>query len=378
MATSVSVRPIHSRRDLKRFIDLPFRLYKDNPAWVPPLRLDISNILSPRKNPFFEHGKIQSFLATDVTGQVVGRISAIVNGMHLKKFDDGNGFFGFFECIEDYAVAEALLDAAGAWLGEQGLTGVRGPANPSLNDIAGLLVDGFDRKPSLLMPYNPPYYEDFLSRYGFKRAMTMWAYYAHEKFVKTGKLRRGVAIVKKRNPGIALRRIDMSRFEEEARIILDIYNEAWSENWGHVPMTEHEFGHLIKDMKQIIEPELIYFVEDAGEPVAFVVSLPNMNHAIKHLTNGRLLPFGLLKLLAYAKFGAIHDIRMPLMGVRKKYHGRGLDALLILETIDQGIRMGYVGCEMSWVLDNNHALLNALESLGGVVDKEYALLEKAL
>ncbi|WP_457654702.1 hypothetical protein [Rhodocaloribacter sp.] len=378
MAKDFSVRPIRSRRDRKRFIDFPYRHYRENRYWVPPLRMDVAKTLHPKKNPFFEHGKMQLFLAEDAGGNVIGRIAAIVNGMHLKKYDDGNGFFGFFEVVERYEVAEALLDAASDWLREQGMTGVRGPANPSLNDTAGLLVHGFDRRPSILMPYNPPYYVDYLDRYGFTRAMTMWAYYAHEKFVRTEKLRRGVALVRRRNPTVTLRTIDMSRFDEEARIILDIYNEAWSENWGHVPMTEHEFEHLAKDLKQIVDPELVYILEDDGVPIAFVVSLPNLNEALLNLPDGRLFPTGLLKLLAYDKLHAFREIRMPLMGVRKKYHGRGLDAILILETIDRGLEMYYQACEMSWVLDVNKVLINALESLGGVVDKEYAMLEKTL
>jgi GNAT superfamily N-acetyltransferase len=378
MAAIYRARPVQSRIDRRRFIDFPYTFYKDYPHWVPPLRMDIARTINPKKNAFFEHGRMQLFLAEDNTGAVVGRIGSIVNGMHLRKYDDGNGFFGFFECIEDYTAAEALLDAAAAWLREQGMTGVRGPANPSLNDTAGLLVAGFDRKPSILMPYNPPYYEDYLTRYGFERAMTMWAYYVHDKLVHLDKLRRGVAIVKRRNPGITLRHLDMDRFAEDAGIVRDIYNEAWSENWGHVPMTDGEFAHLAKDLKQIVEPGLVYILEDEGTPVAFSVTLPNLNQALAQIPDGRLFPFGLLKLLAAAKLGAINEVRMPLLGVRKSYHGRGFDALLILETIDRGRELGYLACETSWVLDANQVLKNAITSVGGVVDKEYAMFERNL
>ncbi len=378
MPAAFTVRPIHTRRDRRRFIDVPYAFYRGNRYWVPPLRMDQAKTLHPKKNPFFEHGKMQLFLAEDASGQILGRIAAIINGMHLKKYDDGNGFFGFFECVERYEVAEALFDAAEAWLREQGMTGVRGPANPSLNDTAGLLVRGFDRRPSILMPYNPPYYVDFLERYGFTRAMTMWAYYAHQKFVRTEKLERGVTLVRRRNPTITLRTLDMKRFDEDARAVLDIYNEAWSENWGHVPMTEREFAKLAGDLKQIVDPELVYILEDAGTPIAFAVSLPNLNEALVNLPDGRLFPTGLLKLLAYDWLHAFKEIRMPLMGVRKKYHGRGLDALLIHETVVRGQERGFVACEMSWVLDVNRVLINALEALGGVVDKEYAMYEKAL
>lgn len=376
--TGVTVRPISGGSDLKKFIDFPYSFYEGYEHWVPPLRQDVTKTLNPKKNPFFEHGKIQPFLALDGAGNVIGRIAGIVNGMHLKKYDDGNGFFGFFECVEDYDVAAALFDAAARWLTEQGLSGMRGPANPSLNDTAGLLVDGFDRTPSILMPYNPAYYQDFLQRYGFERVMTMWAYYVHKKYVYLDKLRRGAQIVHRRTPGLTVRTLDMKRFKEEARTVLDIYNDAWSDNWGHVPMTEAEFQYLATDLKQVVDPGMVVFVEKEGEPVAFSISLPNLNLALKHIPNGRLFPLGLPKLLGYAKFGGIHEVRMPLMGVRKAYQGRALDTLPILATIENGLKLGYDACEMSWVLDSNNVLKNALDSLNGIVDKEYGMFEKAL
>ncbi|MEX0599804.1 MAG: hypothetical protein WD021_08075 [Rhodothermales bacterium] len=378
MSTRVTVRPVSSKKDLKRFIDFQYDLYRDYPAWVAPLRRDVRRVLNPRKNAFFEHSAIHSMLAEDASGRVVGRIAAVVNGMHLQKYDDGNGFFGFFETIDDYAVAEALLDAAIERLRSEGLTGVRGPANPSLNDTAGLLVGGFDREPSVLMPYNAPYYEAFLERHGFERAMTMWAYYIHKKYASTERLERGVEIVKQRNPGIRVRTIDMDRFEEEARTILHIYNDAWSNNWGHVPMTEGEFGQLAGEMKQIVDPNIVFILEDAGRPVAFSISLPNINQLLRHVDDGRLLPFGLPKMLAYAKWGGLYECRTPLMGVLREYQGRGLDAVLNLAVIQEGPRNGYDASEMSWVLDSNKRLRNALESFGGVVDKEYAMFEKRI
>lgn len=375
---AVTVRPVTSAKDRKRFIDFPYTFYLDKKYWVPPLRMDTAKVLNPKKNPFYEHGSIDLFLAEDANGNVLGRVAAIINGEHLKKYNDGNGFFGFFECVEDYAVAEALLETASETLRQKGMKGVRGPTNPSLNDTSGLLIDGFDRYPALLMPYNMPYYGDYLKQYGFERAMTMWAYYVHKKYVKTDKLRRGVSLVKRRNPNLSVRTLDMSRFDEEARTIMHIYNEAWSNNWGHVPMTDNEFAHLAADLKQIVEPRIIFFVEDEGTPVAFSVSLPDMNQALRHVPDGKLLPTGLPQLLIRAKFGGVYEIRMPLMGVLPKYHGRGLDALLILATIDDAPAIGYQACEMSWVLDSNKVLVNSLNSLGGVIDKEYAMFEKSL
>ena len=377
-SSTFSVRPVTGRRDRKRFIDFPYAFYPDRyPAWVPPLRRDVKTTLDPSQNAFFQHSRIHLFLAETPSGTVVGRIAAIVNGRHLLVHNDGNGFFGFFECIDDYAVAEALLDAAASWLREQGLTGMRGPANPSLNDTAGLLVDGFDREPSVLMPYNPPYHETFLERYGFERAMTMWAYYVHKKYVQFDRLKRGAALVKRRTPGLSVRTLDMNRFDEDARTILSIYNDAWSNNWGHVPMTNAEFDQLVAELKQIVVPGMVFFVEHEGTPVAFSISLPNINQALRQVDDGRLFPTGLPKLLLNATYG-IYEVRMPLMGVRKAFQGKGLDALLVLRTIEDGPPQGFDACEMSWVLDTNDRLKNHVESLGAVVDKEYALYERPL
>lgn len=372
------ILPVQSRRDRRRFIDYPYRLYRDAPHWVPPLRMDVADTLSPKRNPFFAHGKLQAFVAVDEAGTVVGRIAGIVNGRHLEKYDDKVGFFGFFECEERYETAGKLLDAAAAWIRDQELTAMRGPANPTLNDTAGLLVDGFDRKPSLLMPYNPPYYEEYLLRWGLERVMTLWAYYLHRKFVKTERLKRGAAIVHRRNPGLSIRTLDMSRFDEEVRTVREIFNEGWADNWGFVPITEAEFAHLARRLKQLLDPRMMFLVEKDGEPVAFVLSLPNINQALHGIRNGRLLPFGILKLWATMKFGGVREIRIPLMGVRKQYQGRALDVLAVLETIEKVSGYGYEGCEMSWVLDTNPLLCNLLESMGSTVDKEYALYEKSL
>jgi GNAT superfamily N-acetyltransferase len=375
--SAVQVQSVTGRSGRKAFIDFPYTFYTDAyPQWVPPLRREVSHVLDPSKNAFFEHGEIQMFLARR-NGQVVGRIAAIINGMHLKKYDDANGFFGFFECIDDYDVAEALFDTAADWLQEKGMTGMRGPANPSLNDTAGLLVGGFDAQPFILMPYNPPYHEDFLERYGFERAMTMWAYYVHKKYVEFDRLKRGAALVKRRTPGLTLRTLNMDDFDREARRVLDIYNEAWSENWGHVPMTDGEFDQLASQLKQIVEPEMVFFVEHEGEPVAFSITLPNINQALQHVPDGRLFPLGLPKLLLNANYG-IYECRMPLMGVRSEFQGKGLDALLVLATIENGPPNGFDACEMSWVLDDNDRLKNHIESLGAVVDKEYAMFETSI
>jgi hypothetical protein len=373
----VSVRPARSAADRRRFLDLPYRHYRGAPHFVPPLRLDQKNVLDPKKNPFFEHGAVELFLA-ERGGEVVGRVAAIENGQHLAKYADGVGFFGFFETPDDEAVSGALLDAAAGWLRARGLKAVRGPVNPTMNDVAGLLVDGFDRPPSVLLPYNGPYYEAHLERWGFRRAMTMWAFYVHEAYINSGRMARGAEIVRRRNPTVRVRSLDPARFDEEVATAMRIYNEAWAENWGHVPYTEREAVHLAKELKPIIEEDLFLFAELDGRPVAFAASVPNLNRALKKLPNGRLLPTGLPKILASVKAGAIYEIRMALMGILPQHRNLGLDALLIHQTIVNGRRDGYEAAELSWVLDANQPLINALEKLGCTRDKEYAMFEADL
>ena len=375
--SAIKVEEVASRSDRRQFLDLPYRLYRDSPNWVPPLRVDVAHSLS-KKNAFFEHGRIATFLARDEAGSVVGRVAGIINGQHLKKYDDGVGFVGFFESVERYEVASALLDAATGWLRDQGMRGARGPTNPSMNDICGMLVDGFNRRPAIMMPYNPPSYPEYFERYGFTRAMTMWAYYVHQKYVEIVKMKRGVDLIYRRNPGLRLRMLNMDRFDEDAAIILDLYNDAWSRNWGHVPMTAAEFRQLSGQMKKVVDPRIVYIVEDSGVPIAFSISLPDMNQVLAKVKDGRLFPLGLLRILAGAKFGAISEVRTLLMGVRLSWQGKGLDALLNLATIENGPQYGYMASELSWVLDSNPKLINSLVHMGSVKDKEYAMYEMGL
>ena len=374
----VTVQPVASRADLRAFVDFPYRLYRENRNWVPPLRRDVYHLLDRSQNAFFEHGDIQPFLARDARGHVVGRIAGVRNGMHLRQHNDDVGFFGFFDTVERYEVAEALFDAASNWVRGQGLGTMRGPASPSLNDTAGLLVEGFDVPPSILMPYNAPYYEDFLTRYGFERAITMLSYYVHKKYMDADKLRRGVAIVRRRYPTLTLRQLDSKRLKEDVNVAMDIFNDGWSDNWGFVPYTEAEAQKLAADLKQVLEPDLFLFAEEDGVPVAFSVLLPDLNQALVHVRDGRLVPTGLAKILAYAKSGAIYNSRMPLMGIRKSHRGRGIDGMLVLETIDRGVPKGYDSCELSWILEGNTRMRNFLDNLGTAIDKRYAMYDKAL
>lgn len=374
----VQVRPVLTARDRRRFVAFPYRLYCSSPYWTAPLRRHQSQLLFSKKNPFFTHGQIAPFIAEDASGQVVGRIAAIVNGTHSKRYNDGVGFFGFFECVEQYDVAALLFDTAAAQLKAKGFSSMRGPTNPSINECSGLLVKGFDRRPSILMPYNPPYYEDFVLRCGFQRTMGMAAYYGAWKHLDTSRLQRGVDVVKKRMPGVRIRQADMGRFTQDARLMWQIYNQAFDSSWGHVPMSEDEFMHMAKSMRTILDPNIVFFLEYNGSPIGFSLSLPDVNPALRRLHDGRLFPFGFIKLLGATWFGECHEVRTVVLGLLPAYQRRGLDSLLILSTIEQVRQHGYLGGELSWVMDNNVVLKNALAKLGAIVDKEYALFEKPI
>ncbi|HYI09571.1 MAG TPA: hypothetical protein VEK57_10955 [Thermoanaerobaculia bacterium] len=375
---SIRVRPVLTSRDKRRFLDFPYTLYRSSPCWVPPLRRDQADALFGRNHPFFRHSRIVPFLAEDAAGRMLGRIAAIVNGMHLQRYGDGAGFFGFFECVEREDVAAALFDAAATSLRAEELTAMRGPANPSINDSSGLLVGGFDRTPSLLMPYNPPYYEELLVRHGFERVMTMWAYYGAAKHLDIRRLRRGVELARKRLPGLSIRTPDMKRFIEEALLMRRIYNEAFEGGWGHVPLTEDEFLYMARSMRPILDPGIVFFLEHDGEPIGFSLSLPDINPLLRHLPDGRLFPFGFLELLARQRFGKPREFRNLVLAILPEYQRRGLDQLLILSSIEEGSRHGYLAAELSWVMDDNVVLKNGLERIGAVVDKEYAMFEKQL
>jgi hypothetical protein len=378
----VTIRPVQSKRDMKRFIDFVYTHYKNATHFVAPLRMDQSETLNPKKNPFFEHGKVQCFLAEDSSGKIIGRIAGIINGSYLEKYKNGQGAFGFFECVEDYAVAEALFQAVEKWLHEQGCNGgMHGPLNPTINDVAGLLVDGFDRRPSIMMPYNFAYYEAYLLQFGFKRVMTMWAYYGHTKYAYAkdlSRLERGIALLYKRYPTLKLRTLDMKNFDRDARIVLDIYNDAWSNNWGSVPMTDNEFKHLASFLKLIVDPRVVFFLELDGKPIAFSITLPDLNEVLRYVPDGSLikaLPL-ILRNRRPGKGSMIHTGRTLLMGVKKEFQGRGFDSIVNHAITAHAEENGYDASEMSWLLDSNKPMVNAAINLGAVKDKEYAMFEK--
>jgi len=374
----VSIRPVRSRRDLAAFIDLPYRLFDRDPVWVPPLRLDVAMTLDRTKNPFFEHADAEYFLA-ERAGQVVGRIAAIENRLHNEFHADRVGFFGWFESINDQAVADALLEAAGAWLRARNLTVMRGPASFSTNDQCGLLVDGFETRPTLLMPHNPPWYADLLERAGMVKAKDLLVYQGgvetHHVPVPE-RLARGTELIRQRQ-GVTLRMLNMKDFPAEVERIKAIYNAAWERNWGFVPMTDHEIDHLAKAFKPVVIPDLVPFAEKDGKVIAFGLVLPDLNVALLGNRRGRLLPF-LAKALWIIRTKRLRRCRILLLGILPEWRGKGVDAMLyhwIWTHAGQNQKI-YWG-EAGWILEDNAAMNASLEKMQFSVYKTYRLYDRA-
>jgi GNAT superfamily N-acetyltransferase len=366
----VRIRSIVTRRDQERFIKFLWKIYEKEPHWVPPLLMDRRKLMDKKKNPFYQHADAEFFLA-ERDGQLVGRIAAIVNHNHNKEHSENIGFFGFFECINDQSVANPLFDAVADYLKKKGVTAMRGPANPSVNDEYGLLVDGFDLAPVLLMPYNPPYYVTLIERYGFKKVRDLYAYLLSQDTVYSERLERANNIVKQRN-SLSLRSLDMKKFDEDVAIVKDLYNAAWAKNWGAVPMTDAEIDAMAVDLKPIIVPDLVLFAEVNGKPIGFALSLPDINIALKHNHKGRLLP-GLARLFLHKK--EINMVRIIVLGVLPEYLNTGAAGVLFYETAERARKLGYQYGEAGWVLEDNGAMVKAAEALNGKITKRYRIYE---
>ena len=325
------------------------------------------------KNPFYKHAAAEFFLARR-NDEIVGRIAAIVNDHHNKEHNERAGFFGFFECINDQSVADALFQAAAEWLKARGMATMRGPASPSVNDEYGLLVDGFDRSPVVLMPYNPQYYVELIEKAGFTKAKDLYAYYVNKETAITERLTRISEIVRKKE-GLTFRSLNMKDFANEVKRLKDLYNRAWQYNWGAVPMTDEEFDALAKDLKPVVVPELVIIAEYKGTPIGFALSLPDLNIALKHNTRGYLLP-GLWRLFRYKKH--IDFIRIIVLGVVPEYKNTGAGGVLFYETARRAVEHGYPHGEASWVLEDNTMMNRGAELLNAERTKTYRIYERAL
>ncbi len=352
------------------FIDLPYRLYRGHPVWVPPLRMAERDLMDRAKNPFFEHAEVEHFLALRGS-RVVGRIAAIENRLHNEVHADRLGFFGFFDVEDDPEAAAALLEAAAGWCGARGLGPMRGPVNYSTNDACGVLVDGFDEPPMLLMPYNRPDYHDLLTGAGAEPVKELLAYWIASENEVPERFRRVVTRRLERSE-IELRPIDLGRFDAEALLIKDLYNRCWERNWGFVPATDAEFEHAAGDLKRLVAPELCAIAERRGEPVGFSVFLKDLNRLLAG-SSGRLLPTLWAKLLF--GIGGIKHTRCALLGIVPEARGNAINEAFFIHAMDQARRHGIAGAEAGWILEDNAAMRAPIETAGGVVTKRYRMYE---
>jgi hypothetical protein len=361
------------KRDLRRFIQLPWQIYRDDPNWVPPLISEVRKMLSSRHNPFFLHSQAQLFLA-ERDGRPVGRIAAICNRRHLEVYDDGVGFFGFFDCEDDQEAATALLVQAAEWLGGHGLQAIRGPFSLTINDESGLLVDGFSPPPMIMMPHNPPYYQRLLEDWGLVKIQDLFAFRIDVPESLPERLQEVESKLAERH-GITIRCADLKQFDAEVERIHSIHSQAWADNWGAVPLTRQEMTHLAAGLKQIVDPDLVLIAEDRGEPIGISVTVPDLNQTL-HRINGRLLPFGIIRLLWHARH--IDAVRVLIMGVLKPYRFRAVDAAMYARSMTAAKAKGYRWGEMSWILESNRPMIRVLERLGATCYKTYRLYEKRI
>ncbi len=374
MSSDVTIKPVQSKKELNTFIKMPWKIYAGDPNWVPPLIMDMKNLLDKEKNPFWKHSQGEYYIAWR-DGQPVGRIAAIINDNHNSFHEEKVVFFGFFESINDENVAHKLLDTVEKWGKERGMTIMRGPMNPSTNDSCGFLLEGFNSPPVVMMTYNPRYYLDQMESYGLKKAKDLFAYFMDSSVPIPDKVKHIAELIRKRN-NISIRSANLKKWDQELHLVKQIYNDAWSKNWGFVPFTDEEIDHIAKDLKPIIVPELAIVAEIEGEPAGFSLSIPDYNQALIHVRDGKLFPTGLLKLLWYKR--KIDMIRVIIMGVRHKYRKLGIDAVFYYETYTRGINMGYYKGEFSWILEDNAPMNHTLEKLGSWVYKKYRIYEKAI
>jgi hypothetical protein len=375
----VTIRSAQSKKDRKTFVDFAWEVYKDDPAWVPPLKDEVHGLITPGKNPWFEHARAELWLA-ERGGKVVGRISAQVDDLVQEHMGEGTGQWGMFEALDGQAAA-ALIAKAEEWLRTQGMTRALGPISLSIWDEPGLEIEGFAEPPTVMMGHHKPEYHAWIEAAGYAKAKDLLTYEVDIEHWDDPKINRLIAMGE-RNPHIRIRMVDKSRFNEEARLILNLLNDAWSNNWGYVPLTEAEIAYAGKKLKPIIYNELVRIAEIDGEPVAFMITLPDINELIKDL-DGELFPFGWAKLLWRLRRPRTKRSRVPLMGVAKKLHQSRLASQLAFMLIEYtrrdcvgkfGIKIG----EFGWILEDNKGMLSIAQLPGAKINHRYRIFEKAL
>jgi GNAT superfamily N-acetyltransferase len=366
----VEIVPVSGRRELEAFVALPYQLHRRDPCFTPPLRRDVRAQLDSSRNPFFRHAVRELFLAR-CEGRVSGRIAAIHDAAHERVHRDGAGFFGFFETTFDPAVAEALLEAAAAFLRARGCLWLRGPESPSINDEAGLLVDGFTTPSVVMMPHNPAYYPELVEGAGLRKVKDLLAFESTDNRLPA-RLVEATAVVERRH-GITTRTIELRRFPQEVELVKRLFNTGWQGNWGAVPFDDAEIAHLARQLRPVLVPQLVIFAEARGEPIGFAAAIPDMNAALRANPSGRLFP-GILRVLWARR--SLTRLRVVLLGVLPEWRGRGIDALLYRRIWENGRARGFSWAEAGWVLEDNHAMINALQRMGFRAYKTYRLYQR--
>lgn len=363
---------VATRRERKLFFNLPWDLYRDDPHWVPPLRIVQKELLNYRYHPFFDDAEIQTFVALR-DGKPCGRIAALVNHAHNRQYDEQRGFFGFFESVEDEEVSGALFDAARAWFAERNIEAIRGPLNPSLNYECGMLIEGFDDPPWFMMTYNKPYYDRLIKQYGFRKAQDLYAFWGHVRILDEITQRLDVisqSILDRFD--LVCRPFDVKRFDEEIATFLDIYNKSLVSTWGFVPMSVGEVKKSAAGLKQMIVPELTTMAEIDGKPIGTMFGLLDFNPRIKEM-DGRLFPFGFLKLIRNRK--AIKRMRFISANVLPEYQSWGIGIALVARLVPDILEWGIQEAEFSWVLESNHLSYKTLKKGGAKITKQYRIYD---
>lgn len=365
------LKKVETAQEKEQFIHFPWKIYENNPLWVPPLVGERGRFLDPAINPFFKHAEAELFLAFSDDNVPVGRIAVIDDRLYNEFHSENSGFFGLFESIEDQQVANLLLDKALDWVRSRGLKKLLGPMNLSTNHECGLLVEGFDSSPTIGIPYNPPYYARLFNEWGFIKAKDLVSLRIEVKEIPKY-LQRASERINKRNR-FKLRPVDLDNFDKEIEIIWDIYNSAWSKNWGFVPLTREEFLFIAVELKHIIQPGFCLIAEVKGEPAGFSLTVPDINQILKTM-DGKLFPFGMIKI--YLNKSKIDGYRVLTLGVKKNFQHMGIDAQFYFETYKNCLEKKIPWCDISWVLEDNKPMLTPVTRLGAIPYKRHRIYER--
>ena len=366
----MAIKIVDAENTLKEFVQFPFDLYAQDPYWVGELKADTRKLLD-RKNTFWSHARRKLFLAYQ-DEKVVGRLCALINDAYNTYHHENIGFFGFFDCVNDAAISHALFEEGEKWLREQGVSAVRGPANPSSNHPYGLLVEGFESMPAIMMPYNFPYYAELIEKEGFVKAKDLLAF-ERTREDKFSPLFEKIAMRAARAKDLTLRRLNLKNLKQEAAMIRDIYNKSWAENWGHTPISEAEIQEMVDELQWVLRVEGTCVAEVDGVPAGFYIAIPNMNHVLKILRGSLWHPLRTLR--ALRAWGKIRDARLIMLGVDPAYRKRGLEVVLINDMGKDGVAM-CEKAELSWVLEDNEAMLHGIKEAGCYPIKRYRVYEK--